>query len=84
MCCHGTEIFGRTSVLVRPRRPKLWLRPNIIRACSVHVYFVVETASSVAHNLSSLCLKLLTDIADATESERLLQRLVLLPKTVFT
>ena len=26
---HSTEIFGRTSVLVRPRRPKLRLRPNI-------------------------------------------------------
>jgi len=35
--CHSTEIFGRTSVLVRPRRPKLRLWPNIIRACLVHL-----------------------------------------------
>ena len=33
------EIFGRSSALVWPRLPKLRLRPNILKACSVHLYW---------------------------------------------
>ena len=45
MCCRKLVISQKYSAEVQPnfgtrspRRPKLWLRPNIIRACSVHLY----------------------------------------------